>query len=129
MSYSGRIAGVCVAAAVLAGCSNWALGPSSPSSDFDHRDVIERSTMQFGQPPLKAGECIAANAQAQGTSAQLLPLYGWQSVAVTVKESAVGDIIAVFTLTDGPRGTTAQTTTWAGVQDRQALLNKLAQGC
>jgi hypothetical protein len=128
LTYRRHIAGV-LALASLAGCSGWSLGLGRSSRDFDHSDVIERSTLKLDRPPLRAGECIVENARAQGSHAQLVPLYGLESVAVTVKTETAGDIIAVFAIATGPSGTAAQTTTWAGVQTRDELLKKLTQGC
>ena len=112
----------------LDGCSNWHLGGHSPSLPAQ-TDAIERSRMQLAKPPKAAGECIVDNARIAGVHAELVPLYGLESIGVTVTTRVAGDHIAVFSLTSGDGGTRAETTTWSGLADRPDLLRKLTQGC
>lgn len=113
--------------AVFSGCSGWKLGGwSRPPAATD---AIERSRIQLAKPPHAAGECIVANAHAAGVAAELVPLYGLESVAVTVTSRVAGEHIAVFSLTRGDGAAQAQTTTWAGVPKREELLRQLTQGC
>ncbi|HEX2829998.1 MAG TPA: hypothetical protein VHP37_26865 [Burkholderiales bacterium] len=114
--------------APLAGCSNWTIGGTS-GPVAPQTDAIERSTLHLTKAPHAAGECIVANAQQAGAAAQLVPLYGLESVAVTVTNRVAGDQLAVFSLTPNDSGAHAETTTWAGVRERQELLRKLTQGC
>jgi hypothetical protein len=115
--------------APLAGCgTSWTLGGTSPAL-APQTEAIERSHMRLVKPPHAAGECIVANAKAAGAAAELVPLYGLESVAVTVKTRVAGDHLAVFSLTRNGSGAHVETTTWAGVPDRQELLRKLTQGC
>jgi hypothetical protein len=117
-----------VALAALGGCSNWKiLGASAPPAA--QTDAVERSSMHLAKPPHAAGECIVANAQRAGAAADLVPLYGLESVAVTVSTRVAGDHLAIFSLTRNDGGARADTTTWAGVSERGELLRKLAQGC
>lgn len=117
-----------VVVAALAGCSNWTIGGSSGHM-APQTDAIERSSMSLSKTPNAAGECIVANAKQAGAVAQLVPLYGLESVAVTVTTRVAGEQLAVFSLTPNEGGARAETTTWAGVPDRQDLLRKLTQGC
>ena len=128
--YSGRLVswGLLVAAVALGGCSSWTLGGTSPRLPAQ-TDAIERSTIHLAKPPHAAGECIVANARTAGASADLVPLYGLESVAVTVSARVAGEHLAVFSLMRNDGGAHAETTTWAGVADRQELLRKLTQGC
>jgi hypothetical protein len=116
--------------AALSGCStwNWTLGghpPPLPAAT----DAIERSSIKLANAPNPAGECIVANARTAGLAAELVPLYGLESVAVIVTASVAGEHVAVFSLTRGDGTTRAQETTWAGVPNREELLRKLTQGC
>jgi hypothetical protein len=120
-----------VTATLLQGCSSWprwTLGRASPSLPAQ-TDAVERSSMTFAKSPHAAGECIVANAKGAGAAADLVPLYGLESVAVTVTTRVAGEHLAVFSLTRNDSGAHAETTTWAGVPDRQDLLRKLTQGC
>ena len=92
-------------------------------------DVLERSRLQLVKPPHAAAECIAENARAAGVEAQMLPLYGYESVGVVVTSRLAGDHVAVFALTRRDGGARSETTTWANVPDREALLRRLTQGC
>ena len=92
-------------------------------------DVLERSRLQLLKPPHAAAECIAENARAAGVEAQMLPLYGYESVGVVVTSRLAGDHVAVFALTRRDGGARSETTTWANVPDREALLRRLTQGC
>ena len=117
---------LCVVA--VGGCSGWTIGgtsgPLAPQTE-----AIERSSMHLAKLPHAAGECIVANAQQAGAAAQLVPLYGLESVAVTVTDRVAGEQLAVFSLTRNDNGAHAETTTWSGVSGRQELLRKLTQGC
>jgi hypothetical protein len=111
----------------LGGCGSWTFGGSSrvPAQT----DAIERSNVQLAKPPNAAAECIVANARAGGEAAEVVPLYGLESVAVTVRDRVAGETLAVFSLMRNGSGARADTTTWAGVPDRAAFLGKLTQGC
>ena len=85
--------------------------------------------MHLAKLPHAAGECIVANAKGAGAAAELVPLYGLESVAVTVSTRVGGDHLAVFSLTRNDNGAHAETTTWAGVPERRELMRKLTQGC
>jgi hypothetical protein len=111
----------------LAGCSNWTLG-EKPSA-YSESNSVQRSTLRLAKVPADAAACIAKNARDAGRFAEVVPLYGMESVAVTVKTSAVGDALAVLSLTSDDGGAVAATSTWAGVPEREAFLGKLVQGC
>jgi hypothetical protein len=128
---SGRILGwlaLVAAFAALNGCSTFTLGGRSEKPPAQ-TDVLERSRMQLVKPPQAAAECIAENARAAGVAAQMRPLYGYESVGVIVTSRIAGDHVAVFTLTRSEGGARAETTTYADVPDREALLRRLTQGC
>ena len=116
-------------ALALGGCSSWMR--SSGSSAPAQTDAIERSSMQLLKSPNAAAECIIANARSAGSAAELVPLYGLESVAVTVTDRVAGEAIAVFSLLRDANGSGARVaaTTWSGVEDRKGLLQKLTQGC
>lgn len=94
-------------------------------------DVYERSTHRLSRVPSEAAACIAEHARTSGRTADTAPLYGLESVAVTVKTSAAGDVLAVLSLTRGrDGGSVAATTTWTGtVRDRAAFVRDLVQDC
>src|SRR3954469_24787866 len=120
---------VAAAMAALNGCSNWSLGGVGSSPLPAQTDAIERSRMQLAGTPQVAGACIVQNAEAAGVHGELIPLYGLESVGVTVKTRVAGDHMAIFSLTPNDGGARAETTTWSGVADREGLLRKLTQGC
>ena len=131
MGGSGRISGwlaLVAAYAALNGCSTFTLGGTSGQLPAQ-TDVLERSRLQLVKPPHAAAECIAENARAAGVEAQMLPLYGYESVGVVVTSRLAGDHVAVFALTRRDGGARSETTTWANVPDREALLRRLTQGC
>ena len=128
---SGRILGwlaLVAAFAALNGCSTYTLGGESGRLPAQ-TDILERSRMQLAKPPPAAAECIAENARAAGVVAQMRPLYGYESVGVIVTTRIAGDYVAVFTLSRSEGGARAETTTYAGVPDREAVLRRLTQGC
>lgn len=116
-------------ALALGGCSSWMR--SSGSAAPAQTDAIERSNMQLLKPPNAAAECIVANARGAGSAAELVPLYGLESVAVTVTDRVAGEAIAVFSLLRDANGSGARVaaTTWSGIDNRAGLLQKLTQGC
>jgi hypothetical protein len=132
LSRQARLVPVLVALATIAaldGCSpRWTLGGGSPRARFSE-GAPERSTSHLMKKPQDAAACIIENAQARGNAADLVPLYGMESVAVTVKTSLAGEVIAVFSLMPGDGGSIASTTTWSGESKREALTGILAKGC
>jgi hypothetical protein len=93
-------------------------------------DAYERSTHQLARAPEHAAACIIEHARARGHAAEMVPLYGMESVAVTVKTGAVGDLLAVLSLTRSAAGSAAATTTWTGaVGKREDFVRALTQGC
>ena len=111
----------------LGGCSSWTLGGTSKVAA--QTDAIDRSNMRLAKPPDAAAECIVTNVRADGRAADIVPLYGLESVAVTVRDRVAGETLAVFSLIPSAGGTSADTTTWAGVADRAEFLRKLTEGC
>jgi hypothetical protein len=120
-------AGVLAMVALLAACALPSRG--APRTDGSS-GLYERSTHRLARAPEHAAVCIAEHARTGGRAAEMVPLYGLESVALTVKTSASGDLLAVFSLTRADAGSVAATTTWAGaVPDREAFVRELVQGC
>jgi hypothetical protein len=117
-----------IALAVLAGCTM--LPRSATPHTSGDADIYNRSTQPLAAPPEKAGACIVENARRAGHTAELVPLYGLESVAVTVKTALTGDVLAVLSLTRAHTGASAAVTTMTGaVKDRGELIKSLVQGC
>lgn len=92
--------------------------------------VYERSTHRLERAPEVAAACVADHARASGHIADTVPLYGLESVAVMVKTSAVGEVLAVLSLTPSDTGAVAAATTWKGtMKDREGFVRTLLQGC
>lgn len=80
--------------------------------------------------PAEAGACIAERARSRGHFADVVPLYGMESIAVTIKTGRAGELLAVLSLTRSDAGSVAATTTWTGaVRDRAAFVRDLVQDC
>jgi hypothetical protein len=103
---------------------------SNPARSQASSDIFERSTLHLSKPPERAAACLSDHAQSAGRSAEVVPLYGLESVAVTVKATPTGDVLAVLSLMRADAGASAAVTTWKGaVPDRADFLNRLAEGC
>ena len=116
-----------VALASLAACAHPLRAAAKPS---DPSGIYERSTHTLSRPPAQAAACIAEHARANGHTPETVPLYGMESVAVMVKTSVAGDVLAVLSLTRSDAGAVAATTTYTGaLKDRANFLGALVQGC
>ena len=111
----------------LYGCASWTRGTNAQQSSGEEK--VERSTLRLAKTPEHAAACIVENARATGNAAELVPLYGMQSVGVTVKTSATGDVIAVFSLTQSDAGAVANTTMWRDVSGGGSLVQAFVKGC
>jgi hypothetical protein len=108
----------------LAACTHVSAQPQ-PSGD-----IQERSTLRLSKPPEQAAACLVEHARSAGQSAEMVPLYGVESVAVTIKTSSTGDVRAVLSLMRADAGTTAAVTTFKdGSADRADYVSRLVQGC
>jgi uncharacterized protein with ACT and thioredoxin-like domain len=93
-------------------------------------DIYQRSTQRLAAPAEQAAACISENAKRSGYAADTVPLYGMESLAVTVKTSATGDTVAVLSLTPAGAGSSAAVTTVSGVvTDRAEVVRRIVQGC
>ena len=120
--------GTAALAAVLAACVPHSR--AAPPRATVSADVYERSTHRLARIPSDAAACIAERARTSGHAADTVPLYGLESVAVTVKTGVVGDMLAVLSLTRSDAGTVAAATTWKDAKrDREAFVRDLVQGC
>jgi hypothetical protein len=96
----------------------------------DRSDLDERSVHRLAGPPAQAAECIRRNVERSGYSAEIVPLYGLEAVAVTVRTSPTGDTVAVLSLTRADAGSNAVVTSWSGPSgDRGELPRQAVQGC
>jgi hypothetical protein len=124
--HARRVAG-CVLAAViltLVACARVSAQPQ-PSGD-----IHERSTLRLSKPPEQAAACLVEHARSAGQSAEVVPLYGVEAVAVTIKTSSTGDVRAVLSLMPADAGTSAAVTTFKdGIADRADFMSQLIQGC
>ena len=112
----------------LGGCAH--RGGSASDARASAADIYQRSTHRLSRVPAQAAACIEEHARKSGHAAEVLPLYGTESVAVTVRTSVTGDVLAVLSLTPASAGSTAMTTTWNGaVADRAAFIAELVRGC
>jgi hypothetical protein len=124
--HAGGIRRCIVAAALLAavGCAHVSAQPQAPG------DIYERSTLRLATPPEQAAGCLLEHARSAGQAAEMVPLYGLESIAVTVKTSATGDVLVVLTLMRADGGARAAVTTLKGaLASRAEFLNRLVQGC
>ena len=125
-----RSASALALVAILTALGACAQSPRAVAPGARASDIYERSTHRLTRVPSEAGACIAEHARSGGHSAEMLPLYGMESVAVTIKTGRVGELLAVLSLTRSDGGSVAATTTWAGaVRDREAFVRDLVQGC
>jgi hypothetical protein len=124
-STAARLALVaCVA--TLGACS--VLRPASQRDD--PASIYERSTHRLSRAPEAAAACIVEHARASGHTADIVPLYGLQSVAVMVKNRTAGEVLVVLSLTPSDTGAVGATTTWKdAMKDRESFVRALVQGC
>ncbi|MDB5903215.1 MAG: hypothetical protein JWM26_2093 [Betaproteobacteria bacterium] len=93
-------------------------------------DIYQRSTLRLSKPPEQAAACLVEHARSAGRSAEVVPLYGVESVAVTIRTSSTGDVHAVLSLMRAEAGTNAAVTTFKdGIADRADFMSQLIQGC
>jgi hypothetical protein len=130
LSYSNiharRVGGCILSAAMLTivACARVSTQPQ-PSGD-----IYERSTLRLAKPPEQAAACLVEHARSAGQSAEVVPLYGMESLAVTIKTSSTGDVRAVLSLMRADAGTRAAVTTFKdGIADRADFMSQLIQGC
>jgi hypothetical protein len=112
------------AASGVGGCAPInARAPAAGGSDA-------RSVQRLASPPAQAAECIRRNAERSGYSAETVPLYGLEAVAVTVRTSPTGDTVAVLSLTRADAGSNAVITSWSeSARDRGEFSRQAVQGC
>jgi hypothetical protein len=132
LSYSNiharRVGGciLCAAMLTIVACARVSTQPQPQPSG----DIYERSTLRLAKPPEQAAACLVEHARSAGQSAEVVPLYGVESVAVTIKTSSTGDVRAVLSLMRADAGTSAAVTTFKdGIADRADFLSRLVQGC
>jgi hypothetical protein len=107
-----------------------AAGCTHVSAQTPSGDIYERSTLRLAKPPEQAAACLAEHARSAGQSAEVVPLYGMESVAVTIRTSSTGDVRAVLSLMRADAGTSAAVTTFKdGIADRADYVSRLVQGC
>ena len=123
------IVAVAAAATALTGCTFQRAG-SSPARASAAAELNERSTHRLSRLPEHAAACIAERARSAGFTPDVVPLYGLEAVAVTLKAESTGDVLAVVSLTRREAGASALVTTWAGaVKDRADFITRLVDGC
>ncbi|MDB5865790.1 MAG: hypothetical protein JWO70_3596 [Betaproteobacteria bacterium] len=119
-----RLSIIAAALFTVGGCAHVSAQPHASG------DSYERSTLRLSRPPEQAAACLVEHAQSAGQAAEIVPLYGLESVAVTVKASATGDVLAVLSLVRADAGARAAVTTLKGaLTNRVDFLSRLVQGC
>jgi hypothetical protein len=127
--YVRVVTAIAVAGSVftLGGCGY--LRPAETRGPND-ADIHARSTHRLEKVPEQAAACIAEHARRGGYTPEIVPLYGLESVGVTVKTGTVGDVLAVFSVIRANAGASAAVTTMTGaVKDRGEFVKRLVQGC